>query len=344
MSDIRLSIIIPMYNVAPYVERCLRSLANQDIPFNDYEIICVNDGSPDNCAEIVKRLQNEIPNIILINQENQGVSMARNNAIAIAQGKYILPIDPDDYVVPNCLKNALEKAEKEQLDVLYCAFEILDENFNHIWRTNYANLEKRIDSGYDGYFAVRGEKVQAPDRSWGILYRNALIKEKTIYYPKDVPILEDAVFLGKIFVFSERVGYLNKSFYVLNVRNGSAMCSGLINKKPAREGFQNAIADLNTFISVNVITKKCLSLVGHIQLQFALKYIISCRNSMLFKEAIPFIKTNKEIFVNKDALQREAFLEKMYVRLILFSPFLFFFIQPFITKIIFHVRNFRPNK
>jgi glycosyltransferase involved in cell wall biosynthesis len=333
-----------MYNVAPYVERCLRSLANQDIPYNDYEIICVNDGSPDNCAEIVKRRQNEIPNIILINQENQGVSMARNNAIAIAKGKYILPIDPDDYVVSNCLKNALEKAEKEQLDVLYCAFEILDENFNHIWRTNYADLEQKIYSGYDGYFAVRGEKVQAPDRSWGILYRNAVIKEKTIYYPKDVPILEDAVFLGKIFIFSERVGYLNKSFYVLNLRNESAMSSGLINKKPARVGFQNAIEDLNTFKSENGITKKCLSLIGHIQLQFALKYIISCRNLGLYKEAIPFIKINKEIFANEDVLQREGFLEKMYLRFIVFSPFLFFLLQPFLIRLIFHVRNYRPNK
>ena len=60
-----LSIIVPMYNVAPYVARCLRSLANQDLSSEEYEIICVNDGSPDNCKEIVEKLQNEIPNIIL---------------------------------------------------------------------------------------------------------------------------------------------------------------------------------------------------------------------------------------------------------------------------------------
>ena len=77
----RLSIIIPMYNVASYVERCIRSLENQDIPKEDYELICINDGSPDNCKEIIVRLQKEFSNIILIDQENQGVSRARNNGV-----------------------------------------------------------------------------------------------------------------------------------------------------------------------------------------------------------------------------------------------------------------------
>ena len=89
-----LSIIIPIYNVAPYVERCIRSLEDQDIPKDDYEIICINDGSPDNCREIVEQLQQEFSNIILINQENQGVSMARNNGIDLSEGKYLLFVDP----------------------------------------------------------------------------------------------------------------------------------------------------------------------------------------------------------------------------------------------------------
>ena len=96
-----LSIIVPAYKVEGYIERCIRSLEDQDLSKEQYEIIITNDGSPDRCKEIVESLQDEFPNIILINQENQGVSMARNNAMAIAKGKYILPIDPDDYVVPN---------------------------------------------------------------------------------------------------------------------------------------------------------------------------------------------------------------------------------------------------
>ena len=85
-SNLQLSIILPIYNVAPYVEKCIRSLEDQDIPKDTYEIICVNDGSPDNSQQIVEKLQQEFSNIILINQKNQGVSVARNVGIEKARG------------------------------------------------------------------------------------------------------------------------------------------------------------------------------------------------------------------------------------------------------------------
>jgi glycosyltransferase involved in cell wall biosynthesis len=333
-----------MYNVAPYVERCLRSLANQDIPYDDYEIICVNDGSPDNCAEIVKRLQNEIPNIILINQENQGVSMARNNAIKIAKGNYILPIDPDDYVVPNSLKNALEKAESGQLDVLYCAFEIYDENSKPIWRTNYAHFEKRIDSGYDGYFAVRGIKVQDPDRSWAILYRLDKLKQYQINYPKDVPYLEDGLFLGKVFAVAKRVGYSDTDFYHRTTRIGSATHSNLYNTDKARSGFAMTIAILNEFIEKYKINVQSLVILNHIKCQFGLKYIISCRNSHHYKEAIVFIKSNKTIFINDEIPQINDFINKVYLKFLFISPTFFVLGHPLLSKSMNYVRNFRPNK
>ncbi len=333
-----------MYNVAPYVERCLSSLANQDIPYDDFEIICVNDGSSDNCSEIVKRLQNEIPNVILIDQENQGVSMARNNAMAIAKGNYILPIDPDDYVVPNCLKKALEKAETNQLDVLYCSFEIFDDYFKPIWRTNYSHLEQKIDSGYEGYFAVRGTKVKDPDRSWAILYKQATLNEFEIRYPKDIPYLEDGLFLGKVFAVAERVGYSDTNFYQRTTRIGSATHSNLYNTDKARCGFAMTIAILNEFINRYKITGSSLAILNHLKCQFALKYIISCRNSMLYKEGMSFIKKNKVIFVSEDLLRGEGFLDKMYLRFIVFSPSLFFLLQPILVRFVFHVRNIWPNK
>lgn len=82
----RLSIIIPMYNVENYVERCIMSLENQDISKADYEIICINDGSPDDSRGVIVRLQEKFSNIVLIDQENRGVSNARNNGINAARG------------------------------------------------------------------------------------------------------------------------------------------------------------------------------------------------------------------------------------------------------------------
>jgi glycosyltransferase involved in cell wall biosynthesis len=242
-NDILLSIVVPMYNVAHYLERCLRSLHQQDIPATQYEIICVNDGSPDNCKDIVENLQKEISNIVLINQVNQGVSMARNNAISAAKGKYILPIDPDDYLVQNCLKQALEKIETNNLDVLYCAYEIFDVSGNSVWRTDYQSLEQRIDNGFDGYFAVRGHKARDPDRSWAIFYRASLIKQNQINYPKGVPYLEDGIFLAKVLSVAKLVGYSNQDFYQRTTRPGSATHSNLLYDDKALTGFKKAVDD-----------------------------------------------------------------------------------------------------
>ena len=107
----KLSIIIPMYNVENFIERCLLSLVNQDISEDEFEIICVNDGSPDKSASIVELFQKDYDNIVLINQENQGVSCARNKGIDFAHGKFILFIDPDDYVQKNTFARVVREAE-----------------------------------------------------------------------------------------------------------------------------------------------------------------------------------------------------------------------------------------
>lgn len=86
---LKLSIIIPVYNVAPYVEKCLRSCAEQDIPSEDYEIIVINDGTPDNSLEIVERVAKDYPNIIIHSQDNAELSAARNKGLSLAKAKYV---------------------------------------------------------------------------------------------------------------------------------------------------------------------------------------------------------------------------------------------------------------
>ena len=102
-----LSVIIPLYNSAQWVEKCLDSVLNQDVPMEQMEIICVNDGSPDNSVEIVRGKSEEVKGkngyspIVVLDQENQGPSGARNNGMRHATGKYLMFVDPDDYVEPN---------------------------------------------------------------------------------------------------------------------------------------------------------------------------------------------------------------------------------------------------
>ena len=119
----KLSIIVPIYNVAPYLRKCVDSLLAQDI--SDYEIILVDDGSTDDSGAIADEIlnthsQSPIANcqIKVVHQLNGGLSAARNTGILLATGKYILFVDSDDYLQPNTLAILLEQAERDNLDVL----------------------------------------------------------------------------------------------------------------------------------------------------------------------------------------------------------------------------------
>lgn len=133
----KLSIIVPIYNVAPYLRKCVDSLLVQNI--EDYEIILVDDGSTDGSSDIADAIQSEAkgteirgadilastpytlhhtPEIKVIHQENAGLSAARNTGIAAAQGDYIMFVDSDDYLQPNVLGALMEQVEREKLDVL----------------------------------------------------------------------------------------------------------------------------------------------------------------------------------------------------------------------------------
>lgn len=119
MPDIRLSIIVPFYNVEPYIEQCIRSLYNQDIPLEEYEVICVDDCSPDRSRAIVERLQSDYPTLkLIVHKENKCQGGARNTGLLHARGRYIWFVDSDDYIVPNCLSVLLANAEENQLEVL----------------------------------------------------------------------------------------------------------------------------------------------------------------------------------------------------------------------------------
>ncbi len=116
---IRLSFIVPFYNVEPYIEECIRSLYDQDIPKLEYEVICVDDCSPDGSRAIVESLQKEYSTLYLLTTpENLRQGGARNLGLYNARGKYVWFVDSDDTIAPNCLGPMLNIAEKEDLDFL----------------------------------------------------------------------------------------------------------------------------------------------------------------------------------------------------------------------------------
>lgn len=120
---VKLSIIVPIYGVEQYLHKCVDSLLNQDISSSEYEIILVDDGSPDACPQICDDYatlytMHHTPSIRVIHQKNAGLSAARNSGIEDAQGEYIMFVDSDDYIEPNVLGGLLAQMERDNLDVL----------------------------------------------------------------------------------------------------------------------------------------------------------------------------------------------------------------------------------
>lgn len=115
-----LSIIIPVYNSEEYLRECLDSCLNQDLAYDDYEIICINDGSSDGSLSILKEYEKECSNLNVVSLErNRGVSVARNVGIEQAVGEYIWFVDSDDYIAYNVLKDLKDQIRKSKPDVLY---------------------------------------------------------------------------------------------------------------------------------------------------------------------------------------------------------------------------------
>ena len=111
-----LSFIIPVYNTEAYLDECLQSLLNQDIPAADYELVCVNDGSTDGSLQLLRHYEQEYANVTVINQENGGVCRARNTGLRAARGEYVWFFDSDDVLRHNSLGILLEKSRERSCD------------------------------------------------------------------------------------------------------------------------------------------------------------------------------------------------------------------------------------
>lgn len=124
----KLSIIVPMYNVEKYLDKCLSSCVSQDIPSTEYEIIIINDGSKDNSAIVAEEYVANCSNVYLLSQDNRGLSAARNAGLKQARGEYVWFIDSDDSIQENCLKDLLSFCK--DIDVLCLSYMMQFEDGN----------------------------------------------------------------------------------------------------------------------------------------------------------------------------------------------------------------------
>lgn len=244
---IQLSVIIPVYNVEAYLKKCVLSLQHQDIPREQYELIIINDGSPDDSRGVVLELMQSFPNIIFIDQENKGVSKARNAGIDKARGKYLLFIDPDDYVETNSFARILKATDQQKAQIVFLGYQFLNADNSVRKEIYYEAFQGKSYPGIQGYSISRGDGYTDPDRSVAILYERQFINQHQLRYLPNVPYLEDGEFLARVFCLADKCIFEGNPFYIRTTRPGSATNSRMFFSDEAANGFIIAAENLFKF-------------------------------------------------------------------------------------------------
>ena len=202
------SIIIPVYNVEKYIKKCLDSVFNQTE--KDYEVIVVNDGTKDNSMDIVKEYD-----VRIINQNNQGLSEARNTGLKNAKGEYILFLDSDDYIEKDLLKE-LNKAIQNKPDIV--RFQIKEVFGNHT--VDYNETPFKNKNGVEAFSIIC--KYHFVENAWAYLYKMSYLKENKFTFKKGT-IHEDFGLIPLVIMKASKVNSISYIGYNYVQRDGSIM-------------------------------------------------------------------------------------------------------------------------
>lgn len=218
MQKPKISFVVPVYKSEKYIRRCLDSLVKQSL--EDIQIVCVNDGSPDNSLSILKEYEAKYSNIKVISKENGGVWYARLDGVRAADGEYIGFLDADDYVEKDFAKLMYESVSKNQSDIAVCGFKRIDENTKKVLSQEMKYASSRII-----YMDKNPEEIISINTAlWNKIYKADVLK--ATFNVKSPPrILEDAMFISLVYINAHKISFVDEYLHNYMVIDGSAMHS-----------------------------------------------------------------------------------------------------------------------
>ena len=264
---IKLSFILPCYNVAPYVGRCIESIEHQDLPREEYEVICVDDCSKDNTADVIRKYQKQYSNIRLICHEvNKTAGGARNTGVDAAQGEYLGCVDPDDAIVENVLENLTKEIERLKVDILFFNYNYINEEGGaHV--VLQFNRKYEILSGQDFFLTYSKKKHLAEVTSiWHEVFLASYLKNNHIRYP-EIKSSQDVVFVWHAFIKAQRVTAISNVAY--NHHRRSSSTTGSRGKYKAINVISAPLLYVSKLMELNANTE--MKQVYHEDLLFACK-------------------------------------------------------------------------
>ena len=258
----RLSVVVPVYRVEPYLRKCVDSLLNQDLTEDEYEIVLVDDGSPDGCGAICDSYASQYAQVKVVHRPNGGLSAARNSGIDVAQGDLVVFVDSDDYIEPNVLKSLVDKAEHDDLDVLRFNYRNVNEQYE-VFEPNKVSkpfvdyrdevcdgptfLTERLGFGCSAWqFVVRRELLE------GYRFKEGILFEDTEWTPRMLMRAIRVSSMDKIvYNYLQRIGSITKSIDEMKIKNTLANKMQLVDSMkeqmkgvPDKRWFEGMIAQI----------------------------------------------------------------------------------------------------
>jgi glycosyltransferase involved in cell wall biosynthesis len=235
-----ISVIVPIYNVEKYLPKCLESLAQQTLRPEDFEIILINDASPDNSYEIAKGFAKEHENVkVLNNEKNIGLGRTRNKGIREAKGEYLFFLDSDDSLDITALETMLIKALEEKADIVTTGYIRVDEEGKILAVNNaYYSLGSNRIGILEGILAHK-----IPNMSCARLIKKKLFIDNNIWFPEGFH--EDVAVTYKLFIFAQKTCGIKHSFHYWLTHKGSI--TSYVGKKHV-DGLINALQERDNYI------------------------------------------------------------------------------------------------
>lgn len=210
----KVSIIVPAYNVEPYLVECMESITRQTL--SDIEIICINDGSTDGTLKILKSYAEKDPRIVLIDKENGGYGIGMNIGLSVATGEYIGIVEPDDFVPVNMFGDLYEIAKSNDLDFVKADFYRFERASNGDMFLTYNHLDRK-NQYYNQVFdpSHTPEAIRFIMNTWSGIYRKAFLDEYHIRH-NETPgaSFQDNGFWFQTFAFAKRGMVIDKPYYM----------------------------------------------------------------------------------------------------------------------------------
>ena len=231
-----LSIIVPVYNVEAYLEKCVDSLLDQDIELTDYEIILVDDGATDSSGVLCDTLAARHPNIKVVHKKNGGLSSARNAGISVASGDYIQFVDSDDYLSPCVLRGLMEQILAQKLDILRYNYQNVNEKGEAFEPNRYSKPFVDYSTDVCDGTAFLNERLGFGCYAWQFIVKADILKGGNGRFTEGI-WFEDVDWTPRVLIQAGRVASTRQVVYNYLFRVGS------ISRSPDAEKKRKKISD-----------------------------------------------------------------------------------------------------